>query len=239
MAIRSKVSVIALGLAIVAAAASLAVAARGARADRPPALEVDVALVLAVDVSGSISDNSWRLQRDGIADAIGSPRFAQSVTGGALGRIAIAVMQWGSDARLVLGWRTLMGGGDALALAAEIRGLSRVESGSTCMEKALAAAVVALAPWDALATRRVIDVSGDGHANCNGDVAGARTLALASGLTINGLPIITPTEPLIEDWYRSNVIGGPGAFIVPADGYPAFAEAFLKKLTNEIAEARR
>jgi hypothetical protein len=199
---------------------------------------VDVALLLAVDVSGSVSEESWRLQRDGIAQAVASDEFARAVRMGSTGRIAIAVVQWGSDAKLAIGWRMIEGPVEAKAVAGEIRTMARTESGATCMGNALMKAVAELASWEDVATRRVVDISGDGADNCNLDLATARAAALEAGLTLNGLPIVTPTEPQIVEWYERKVIGGPGAFVVVADGHARFAEAFLKKLTLEIADAR-
>jgi hypothetical protein len=92
-----------------------------------------------------------------------------------------------------------------------------------------------LKPWDDYATKRIVDVSGDGASNCGVDLPGMRTAALKEGITINGLPIVTAIEPKVADWYADNVIGGPGAFTVVADGNGGFAEAFLRKLTVEIA----
>ena len=86
------------------------------------------------------------------------------------------------------------------------------------------------------ADRRVIDVSGDGRQN-TGELgtAEARDAAVSHAVTVNGLPITCGDEPELDDWYRTNVIGGPGAFLVVANGYAAFAEAFRQKLTLEVA----
>lgn len=202
--------------------------------DRP----VDVALLLAVDVSGSVSDDNWHLQRDGIADAIGSPEFGHSISSGQIGRIAVLVLQWGSDAKVVIDWRVLTGRADARVLAAEIRELARTESGATCMGNMLVKAAAALAGWSDQATRRVIDVSGDGADNCNIELAPTRAAVLAQGITVNGLPIVTVTEPQIAEYYETKVIGGPGAFTVVAEGFESFARAMRFKLVIETAEAR-
>lgn len=196
---------------------------------------VDLALVLAVDVSGSITDASWRLQRDGIADALASDGFAHSIAAGQIGRVAVAVLQWGTMARIALAWRIVETPAEARALAEAIRRLEREESGGTCMGAAVRAAHQALAAWAEHASRRVIDVSGDGASNCGIEVAPPRAAALADGITLNGLPIVTAAEPLVDRWYEDNVIGGPGAFLVVAEGYASFAEAFRKKLTIETA----
>jgi hypothetical protein len=196
---------------------------------------VDVALVLALDVSGSVSEDNWKTQREGVASAIGSDQFAQAVRRGQIGRIAIAVVQWGTSPRMTMNWRVVETASETQALAADMRKMQRTEAGGTCMGTMLKFVTAELVPWDDYATRRVVDVSGDGASNCGIDFAAMRTAALKEGITINGLPIVTPVEPKIADWYGDNVIGGPGAFTVVADGNQGFAEAFLRKLTVEIA----
>ena len=196
---------------------------------------VDVALVLALDVSGSISDDAWKTQREGIASAVGSDQFAQAVRRGQIGRVAIAVVQWGTAPRMVIGWRVVENPNEIQALAHDMRAMQRAESGGTCMGTMLKMITDELRPWDDYASRRIVDVSGDGASNCGLDLPGMRSAALKEGITINGLPIVTPIEPKVADWYGDNVIGGPGAFTVVADGNGGFAEAFLRKLTVEIA----
>jgi hypothetical protein len=200
---------------------------------------VDVALVIALDVSGSVSEDHWQLQRDGVAEAVGSRQFAAAVSAGQIGRVAVAVVQWGSGAAVAIGWRVIQGPGEASVMAGEIRAMARLESGATCMANALVKSGLALMAWEDGATRRVIDLSGDGADNCNIDVSAARAALLAQGITINGLPIVTSTEPKVDDWYERNVIGGPGAFLIVAEGHGSFAEAFLKKLITETAEVIR
>lgn len=196
---------------------------------------VDVALLLALDVSGSVSDDGWKTQREGIASAVGSDQFAQAVRRGQVGRVAIAVVQWGTAPRMVIGWRVVETSTETQALAQEMRTMRRAESGGTCMGTMLKMITTELQSWDDYATKRVVDVSGDGASNCGIDMPAMRAVALKEGITINGLPIITPVEPNVADWYADNVIGGPGAFTVVADGNQGFAEAFLRKLTVEIA----
>jgi hypothetical protein len=206
-----------------------------ALAESSPA--VDVALVFAVDVSGSVTDDSWQLQREGIASAIAGDEFARARRAGATGRVAIAIVQFGTEARAVIGWRVIESAHGAQVVAAEIRAMARTESGSTCIAKVLAKAVEVLVEWTDHALRRVIDVSGDGSENCRGDVAGARAAAIGAGITINGLPIVTRMEPWIASWYERDIIGGPNAFMIVADGHQRFAEAFRRKLIMEIADA--
>ena len=210
----------------------LVLASSASAGERRP---VDVALVLALDVSGSVSEDGWRTQREGIASAVGSDQFAQAVRRGQIGRVAITVVQWGTRPRMVIGWRIVENASETGALAREMRGMQRAEAGGTCMGTMLKMITAELAAWDDYASRRIVDVSGDGTSNCGIDLAVACTAALKEGITINGLPIATPIEPKIADWYADDVIGGPGAFTVVAQGTQNFAEAFLRKLTVEIA----
>ncbi len=200
---------------------------------------VDVALVLAPDVSGSVSEASWKLQRDGMAAAIASKKFHDVVRAGPIGRIAVSVVQWSAMAIVAIDWRIIESQADAEAVAGEISSIRRMGNGNTCMDTALLKAMELFRQIDGNATRQVIDISGDGEHNCkHRDFSRVRQEALAADITINGLPIVTPIEPKIESWYEEHLIGGPGAFIVTAKGFDNFKEAFLKKVTTEIAEAR-
>jgi len=197
----------------------------------------DVALVLAVDVSGSVDDNRFKLQREGIAAALESEELAAAVSMGVNRTIEVAVIEWAEEQRVVVPWTVLRGQGDLTALPSRVRGASRSwvhtmtdpGGGIAAAENLFAAAPV---PAD----RRVIDVSGDGRQN-TGELgtAEARDAAVSHAVTVNGLPITCGDEPELDDWYRTNVIGGPGAFLVVANGYEAFAEAFRQKLTLEVA----
>lgn len=127
------------------------------------ALPVDTALVFAVDVSASVDEPSWRLQRDGPADAVESVRFMNAVTQGMIGRTAIAVMQWSSDSFVAVDWRIVASRAHTRRLALEIRVMPRLQSAQTCVARAIAAATTLLTPWTENATKRVIDISGDGN----------------------------------------------------------------------------
>jgi hypothetical protein len=197
----------------------------------------DVALVLAVDVSGSVDDNRFKLQREGIAAALESDEVAAAVSNGVNQTIEIAVVEWAEEQRLVIPWTALRGRNDLEALAARIRGASRSWVHTmTDPGGGIAAAEHLFSAEPLIALRQVIDVSGDGRQN-TGEVptADARDAAVSGGLTVNGLPIVSGREVGIVDWYRANVVGGPGAFLVVADTYDAFAEAFRRKLMLEIA----
>ena len=197
----------------------------------------DVALVLAINVSGSVDDNRFKLQREGIAAALESEEVAAAIAAGVNQTIEIAVVEWAEEQRLLVPCTILRGRDDLSTLATRLRGASRswVHT-KTDPGGAIAAAADLFAEQPLVGLRQMIDVSGDGRQN-TGEVAtaDARDAAVSDGITVNGLPIASEREPGIEDWYQSNVIGGPGAFLVAADGYDAFAAAFRQKLTLEIA----
>jgi hypothetical protein len=220
---------LAVALAIVVAGAPRGLAAE--------AVEADVALVLAIDVSGSVNDDRFTLQRDGVAAALESDDFAAVLSGGAHQTIEIAVVEWAEEQNVVLPWTILRGREDLASLAKRLRtaGRSWVHT-KTDPGGGIAAANLLFASQPVPAGRLVIDVSGDGRQN-TGEIATAeaRDAAVARDITVNGLPITLGDDPHIDDWYRANVIGGPGAFLVVADGYGAFAAAFRQKLTLEVA----
>jgi Protein of unknown function (DUF1194) len=201
------------------------------------AAEADVALVLAIDVSGSVNDDRFTLQRNGIAAALESDDFAAVLSGGAHQTIEIAVVEWAEEQNVVLSWTILHGREDLASLARRLRGAGRswVHT-KTDPGGGIAAANLLFSSQPLPADRQVIDVSGDGRQN-TGEIATAeaRDAAVARDVTVNGLPITLGEEPDIDEWYRANVIGGPGAFLVVADGYEAFAAAFRQKLTLEVA----
>jgi hypothetical protein len=197
----------------------------------------DLALVLALDVSGSVDDNRFKLQREGIAAALESEELAAAVSMGVNRTIEVAVIEWAEEQRLVVPWSVLRGRSDLTALASRVRGAGRSWVHTmTDPGGAIAAADNLFAAEPVPADRRVIDVSGDGRQN-TGELgtAEARDAAVSHAVTVNGLPITCGDEPELDDWYRTNVIGGPGAFLVVANGYEAFAEAFRQKLTLEVA----
>jgi hypothetical protein len=195
-----------------------------------------VALVLAIDVSGSVNDNRFKLQREGIAAALESEEVAAAVSGGVNQTVEIAIVEWAEEQRILVPWTVLHGRDDLEALAARLRSASRSWVHTlTDPGGGIAAAEHLFAEQPLVGRRQVIDVSGDGRQN-TGEVptVDARDAAVSHGLTVNGLPITSGEEPGIEDWYRANVVGGQGAFLVVADSYDAFAAAFRQKLTLEI-----
>ncbi len=205
-----------------------------ARAQQP----VDLQLVLAVDASGSVNQRRFDLQKQGYASAFRSARVLNAIRSGMSQAIAVTMIQW-TGPRLqihVVPWMVVKDEASAEALAAAIETTPRrLFGGGTSISGAIDyARLIVLAQSPFTATRRTIDVSGDGANNIGRPAALARDEAVRDGITINGLPILS-VEPDLDHYYFENVIGGPGAIMVPADSYESFAEAILKKLIQEIA----
>ncbi len=229
-------------LAAGAAAATMG-AARFAPA-RTAEEPVDVLLVLAVDVSRSVDEDEARLQREGYRNAVSDPVVVEAIRGGMIGAVGIAYVEWAGAEyqRLVLPWTRISTPADAFAWATRLDEAPRASLSWTSISGALdfSARVLAEAPFEA--TRRVIDVSGDGVNNSGGPVEAARDKLLADGVTINGLPIMNdrptfgrlPPVPL-DEYFRESVVGGPGAFVIPAEDFQVFGHAVKRKLIREIA----
>jgi hypothetical protein len=202
-----------------------------------PAAGAGLALVLAVDVSASVTADSYLLQRNGIARAFENPRLVSAIST-VPGGIEVLVLEWSDPDRIAVtvDWTRVAGGESAAVFVASIRATKRSSGGLTAIGPALLAAAIAFDHMPEPAPRRIIDVSGDGMANFGLPPAEARDRILAAGITINGLAILTG-EPWLEAYYRSNVIGGPGAFVVAARDFRSFADAILRKLVQEIAGA--
>jgi Protein of unknown function (DUF1194) len=202
-----------------------------------PALGAGLALVLAIDVSTSVTADSYVLQQEGVARAFENPRLIDAVAaipGGA----EVLILEWSDPDRIsiTVGWRRVDDAASAAAFAAAVRKTKRSSSGRTAIGPALLAAASAFDRLPEPAARRVIDISGDGMANFGLAPAAARDRIVASGISINGLAILTE-EPWLEGYYRSNVIGGPQAFVVAARDFDSFADAMLRKLVQEVAGA--
>jgi hypothetical protein len=202
----------------------------------PKRRTVDVALVLAVDVSLSMDEHSYQMEMQGYANAFRNPAVQEAIQMSGTGRVAVALMQWsGYGANKVsIGWTLLDSAGAAEQLAQAIEGTPRMPGGSTSISGAIDKALAMFDGNGFDATRRVIDISGDGRNNNGRDPTTAREEAIAQGFVINGLPI-AGGEPGLEDYYRTSVIGGPGAFMVVAHGFDDFGQAITKKLIAEIA----
>ena len=231
-----RTSLCALAL-LLAGGFAAAVAQNRAPAPKPGEPDVAVALVLAVDTSGSVSMGRFELQKQGYAAAFRNPQVLNAIRSLATQSIAVTMMQWTGPFLhvVVVDWTQIKDEASADAFAAAIDAAPRrLFGGGTSISGAIDYSRLLLARSPFRAIRRVIDISGDGSNNSGRDVTEARDEAVRDGIGINGLPILT-VEPGLDRYYRDYVIGGPGAFMIPVKDYDNFADAVLKKLINEIA----
>ncbi len=203
--------------------------------------KVDIALVLAVDVSLSIDSEEFALQRAGYAAAFRNSRVVEAITSGSKGAMAVTYIQWSgaTEQQQIIGWRIIRDAASAAAFADELAAAERlVASGSTSLSGAIdmSRRLLGQSPA-ATATRRVIDISGDGYNNSGRLPTYARDEALAEGIVINGLAILK-NEPQLDGYYQRNIMGGQGAFVLTANDFGDFAEAILGKLVREVAMLR-
>lgn len=197
---------------------------------------VDLALVLAVDVSGSVNAERYELQRRGYAEAFASREILDAIAAGENRAIAVTLVEWSGAGhqRQMIGWTLVYDQSSAEAFGSAIGEAPRAFSDWTSISAALDYAVTLFDDADVEARRRIIDVSGDGINNNGRAITEARDAAMAAGITVNGLPILTE-YPSLDTYYRDNVIGGPGAFAVAVEDFPGFGAAILRKLVREIA----
>ena len=200
-----------------------------------PAEAASLALVLAVDVSASVTPDSYVLQRDGIARAFENAALVQAISAAPDG-IEVLVLEWSDPDKIeiTVGWTRVADRDSAAAFAAAVRATRRSSSGLTAIGPALLAAASAFEQLPEPAQQRTIDLSGDGMANFGVAPMIARDRIVAAGISINGLAILTQ-EPWLEGYYRSNVIGGSGSFVMVAQDFRSFADAMTRKLVKEIA----
>lgn len=228
-------------LSIVAAlmAASLWLPVPDARAET----EVDVALVLAVDVSRSMDPDEQELQRQGFIDAFRSPQVHDAIRNGMLGRIIVTYFEWsGVDYQnVIIPWTIIDGSEAAIKFAAGLHDNPIGRLRRTSISGAIDFGVKLLDQTGVEPIRRVIDISGDGPNSSGRGVVAARDEAIAKGITINGLPIMLKRPSGFGDmenldlYYKGCVIGGEGAFLVPVRERQQFADAIRTKIIREIA----
>jgi hypothetical protein len=231
----------AVAVAVAAAVPVLATAARAAE-------EVDLLLVLSSDVSRSIDAPKFKLQRDGYAAAIVNPRVLQAIRSGGVGKIAVSFVEWSGVGaqKVVIDWTIIRDESSAKDFSAQIIEAPRAFADRTSISGGIDFAMAQLARAPFQANRHTIDVSGDGTNNAGRDVTDARDEALAHGVTINGLVILSErpmswnadhTNPPggLDNYYRNNVTGGPGSFVMVAENFESFGQAILNKLIAEIA----
>ena len=223
------------------------------RAAASTPVTVDAAIVLASDVSRSIDDEEFALQRRGYADAIQSQQLIDAISTGPHGAIALSYLEWAGDGeeRLVVDWAVIRDQTDARAFVAAMTGAPRSYLGRTAIGTAIDFSLALFAESAFETDRRVIDVSGDGTSNQGRLVTEARDAAVAAGAVINGLSIFNKkaaamggylalhTNPPggLAKYYRENVIGGSGAFVEQIDDFKTFGDALIRKLVNEVAYA--
>ena len=197
---------------------------------------VDVALVLAVDSSGSISNEDLTLQYRGYAQALTSNVFMSAVQSGQFGQIALTFVAWSSVDRQyqIVPWRLIDSVVAAREFVASLLQAPVPTPGYTSLSGAIDFSRQLLAACGYPAGRQIIDVSGDGANNDGRPVIEARDEAIAAGITINGLPIIG-SEPDIAAYYSRNVIGGPFAFVKVVRSLASFYTSVLEKFVIEIA----
>jgi hypothetical protein len=215
------------------------------------AADVDLLLVLAADVSRSIDAAKFQLQRDGYIAAISDSRVLDTIRAGRTGRIGLTFIEWSGIGaqRVVIDWMAIGDGGSAKEFGDRLLESSRSFADRTSISGAIEFAMAQLARAPFGAARQTIDISGDGTNNSGRDVAELRDQAVAKGITVNGLAILSET-PLpwnpehtnppggLQHYYRNNVIGGPGAFVMIAKNFDSFGEAIISKIIAEVAQAQ-
>ena len=197
---------------------------------------VDLLLVIALDVSASVDIREYQLMRDGLATALSSTEIAQAVTAGENGAIAIAIMQWSgfTEQKIKIDWTRVASASDLRLLAGEVAQMSRrYEGGATDIGGSIEFSAQMLNTSPFVASRRVIDVVGDGPNNVNYSPSRARDRAVKTGIVINALAIAVGIE-VLPGYFRDFVIGGEGAFVEKASDYDGFKRAIRRKLLREI-----
>ena len=218
-------------------------ATSGAQAEVP----VDLALILAVDISDSIDPQEARLQRDGYVAALRDPAVLAAIQAGREGRIALSYAEWAGHGHyaVIVDWMAIDSRESAAAVAKKLAAAPLTTVTRTSISDAIRYSAARFRDSGFRAPRRILDISGDGPNNYGALVTDARDAAVAQGITINGLAILpAPDEPenrgglrQLDLYYEDCVIGGPGAFVMTANGFGSFAEAIRRKLVREIAGA--
>jgi hypothetical protein len=229
---------------IVALVASLLAFCGAARA----AEQVDLLLVLSSDVSRSVDSRKFQLQREGYAAALSNPRVIDAIRSGPHGKIAICFVEWSgaTSLKLVIDWTVVSDAASARKIGDQMVELPRSFADRTSISAGLEFSMAQLERSPYQAVRRTIDVAGDGTNNSGRDIQTVRDEILAKGVTINGLVILSQT-PLpwnpehtnppggLDEYFRRNVTGGPGAFVMVAEDHNSFGQAIVKKMIAEIA----
>lgn len=199
----------------------------------------DLALVLAIDSSSSIDEDEFRMQVLGYAAAFVNPKVVRAL--GKAGTVEVASVFWADSANplLITKWVRVRSNADAKALADTFLMVRRSTFGDTELGAGLMAALDLFDMPGQCSARKIVNVSGDGRASvgtrraANTSVAEARARADTMGVTVNGLAILN-AEPKLAEYYRTQVMTGPGAFVMDAQDFRAFGDAIVRKLEREI-----
>ena len=230
------------------AGAALVIAALSVLGGVARAQDVDLLLVLASDVSRSVDTRKFELQRQGYAAALSNRRVVEAIQSGPHGKIAICFVEWSgaTSVKLVIDWTIVGDAASARKIGDQMIELPRSFADRTSISAGLEFAFAQLERSPYKAARRTIDVSGDGTNNSGRDIASVRDEVTGKGVTVNGLVILSdsplPWNPEhtnppggLGEYYRRNVIGGPGAFVMVAENHDSFGQAIVKKMIAEIA----
>jgi hypothetical protein len=230
------------------AGAALVFAALSLLGTMARAQDVDLLLVLASDVSRSVDTRKFELQRQGYAAALSNRRVVEAIQSGPHGKIAICFVEWSgaTSLKLVIDWTIVSDAASARKIGDQMLELPRSFADRTSISAGLEFSFAQLERSPYKAARRTIDVSGDGTNNSGRDIASVRDEVTAKGVTVNGLVILSdsplPWNPEhtnppggLGEYYRRNVIGGPGAFVMVAENHDSFGQAIVKKMIAEIA----
>lgn len=212
--------------------------------------KVDLLLVLAADVSRSVTSDKFKLQREGYAAAISDKRVLEAISSGRNGRIGLLFLEWSGfgNQKVIIDWTMIDGPKAAQAFGDRLLESPRAFADRTSISGGIEAAMAQFARAPFSSERQTIDVSGDGTNNSGRDVRQARDEALRLGININGLVILTETPMAwntdhtnppggLTKYFEENVIGGPASFVIEAKDFSSFGDAIIKKMIAEIAEA--
>lgn len=205
---------------------------------------VDVELVLAVDVSRSVDAEEQEMQMRGYANAFRDPRLAEAMMRGPIGAVAVTLFTW-SDWNIqehLVPWMRLDSPATCERFAAAVDAAPRRTHLYTSISGAIDYAA-RLFGQGYEGTRQVVDISGDGINNSGRDIAQARGDALEQGIILNGLAVLDRAPPPpglgqvqpLDEYFQERVIGGPGAFLMVAEGFESFEQAVRRKVIREVA----
>jgi hypothetical protein len=231
-------------LKLISAAIAVLCSAQGS-GDAAPTEDVDIALVIATDVSYSVDENEARFQRQGAVTAFRSPEVVRAIQSGPRGRIAVAYIDFATAGanKIIADWHVVHDKASAEKFADILEAAPRTLGVNTSISSGIELSEHLLDTVGYTAGKRMIDVSGDGPNNEGHLIERAREHAVSKGIIINGLPIMTPADqfdiyylPDLDKYYAGCVIGGPGSFIQVAHGFEDLARALRRKLIQEISD---